>query len=215
MHEVEGHESARQLTQNIRHLNNTAMHTNEFISIVTQNQYIRAILEHANSIGIPNWYLGAGCLSQSLWNHFHRYPLEQNISDYDLVYFDSSDISYETEDAYVKLAQSIFSDLSIQIDLKNQARVHLWYERKFGYKIRQYDSIEAAISSWPTTSTTIAITKQGNGRIKLYTAHGLQDASNMIVRPNKVQITKQIYLAKANKWKQYWPQLMVIDWDDA
>jgi hypothetical protein len=35
----------------------------------------------------------------------------------------------------------------------------------------------------------------------------------MIVRANKVQITREIYEKKAAKWTKLWPELVVIPWD--
>jgi len=35
----------------------------------------------------------------------------------------------------------------------------------------------------------------------------------MIVRPNKRQITKEIYLEKVKRWTKLWSRLKVIPWD--
>ncbi|PWB82526.1 MAG: hypothetical protein C3F11_11445 [Methylocystaceae bacterium] len=33
-----------------------------------------------------------------------------------------------------------------------------------------------------------------------------------IVRPNKKQITQQIYETKLTRWRALWPKLVVVDW---
>ncbi|KAL2704568.1 hypothetical protein AAEP93_005639 [Penicillium crustosum] len=48
------------------------------------------------------------------------------ISDYDLVYFDSSDLSWEAEDSVIRTGHRIFKDLKAPVQIRNQARVHLW-----------------------------------------------------------------------------------------
>jgi hypothetical protein len=96
--------------------------------------------------------------------------------------------------------------------VKNQARVHQWYARKFGYDIPAYPSIEAAIRTWPTTATAVAITKI-DGEPRVFAPYGLEDIMSMTARANKVQITEQIYLSKVNRWKRCWPSLNVNAWN--
>ena len=123
-----------------------------------QNPIIGAILQRAPELQMPNWYLGAGCLAQTVWNGLHGFPAAQHIKDYDLVYFDAADTSYDGEDAYIRRGAHVFADLPAEIEIRNQARVHLWYAQHFGYPIRPYTSVEDAIDSWPTTATSLGIT---------------------------------------------------------
>jgi hypothetical protein len=51
--------------------------------------------------------------------------------------------------------------------LKNQIRVHLWYESKIGFQLNPYLSIEEAIESWPTTATALAVHHSGKVQIKI------------------------------------------------
>jgi hypothetical protein len=175
------------------------------------NPDIGKVLERTPALNLPNWYVGAGCISQTYWNKIHGYKFTDHISDIDLVYYDQQDISYEMEAQYIESARHLFADISIKIDLKNQARVHLWYSSKFGHSIEQYTSVEEAISSWPTTATTVAITKMGSD-YKVYAAYGLADLFDLVVRPNKVQVTEEVYYAKAKRWKSHWPKLKIIPW---
>lgn len=54
------------------------------------------------------------------------------VKDYDVFYFDESDLSWEAEDAVIQRVKAHFSTLDVPIEVKNQARVHLWYEQCFG-----------------------------------------------------------------------------------
>lgn len=107
----------------------------------------------------------------------------------------------------------MFSQLSVWIDVKNEARVHLWYEAKFGKAIGPYTSVVDAIDSFPTTATTIGIRPSAAGA-EVYATFGLSDLFAGIVRPNKRLITRDVYEAKASKWRDYWPDLTVISWDE-
>lgn len=182
--------------------------------MLKQNKTLQAILERADSLDLPNWYLGAGCISQTVWNILHGFDPEHAIKDYDLVYYDTSDISYEGEDAYVQKAKELFSDLPVALDIINEARVHLWVEKKFGYKIDQYKSVEEAISTWPTTITCVGVRYGKDGKFKVYATYGLDDIFTMVLRPNKKIITEEIYMKKVSKWTKTWPMLTVIGWNE-
>ena len=140
-----------------------------------------------------------------------NYELMNGISDIDFVYYDNSDLSSENENSTIEYIKKVIEPCPIQLDIKNQARVHLWYKEHFGYDIKPYISIEDAINSWPTTATSIGIRLE-NEKIKVYAPFGLNDLFGMIVRANKAQITEEIYIQKVNKWKTKWPSLTIIPW---
>jgi len=178
-----------------------------------KNQVVAEILNRAPLLELPNWYLGAGCIAQTVWNELHDFPLTSNVKDYDLVYFDSSDLSRESEQSHATDARRLFRDLNVELDVANEARVHLWYREHFGYDIKPYSSTEDGIASWPTTGTAIGVRTEADGRIAIYSPFGLDDLFRLIVRPNKRQITKKIYMDKVRRWTEHWPKLVVIPWD--
>jgi hypothetical protein len=181
-------------------------------TILLKSTVLKAILGRVPSLALPNWYVGAGCIAQTVWNFLSGRDLLSDINDVDLVYFDESDLSSESESLLSDMAGGLFSDLPIKIDLKNQARVHIWYEKHFGYPIPPHQSIEEAINSWPTTATAVAVRYEENGSFIVYTPYGLDDLFGLGVRPNKVQITEEIYLAKVKRWKACRPELRIIPW---
>lgn len=184
----------------------------ELFQILEKNKNIQSILEKAEKLNMPNWYLGAGGIAQTVWNIKHGFNPENVIKDYDLVYYDGKDISYEAEDLFIQKGKELFKDISVPVEIRNQARVHLWYEKHFGYPIDQYRSAEEAINTWPTTSTAVGVTKIGTN-FKIYAPFGLNDLLDMIVRANKVKITKEIYQDKVNRWSKVWPKLKIVPWD--
>ena len=181
-------------------------------TILLKNTALQTIFERAPGLRLPNWYVGAGCITQTVWNYLASRDLLADISDADLVYFKGADLTSETEARRSDAARSFLSDVPIRIDVKNEARVHLWYEKHFGYPIKPYQSIEEAINSWPTTATAVAVRYDDDGSFAVYAHFGMNDLFGMIVRPNKAQITKKIYLAKVKRWKACWPELQIIPW---
>lgn len=181
--------------------------------ILKQSKVIESVLELAPKLQMPNWYLGAGCIAQTVWNVQHGFDLNCGIRDYDLVYYDSSDTSHKGEDSYIRKAKELFKHIPGQVEIKNQARVHLWYEKHFGYAIEPYESVEDAINSWPTTATSVAVKYDDKGEFIVYAPYGLNDLFGMVARPNKVQITKEIYSKKVERWAKIWFKLKVTPWD--
>ena len=179
--------------------------------ILGQSAIVPKVLKRAEALSLPNWYLGAGCIAQTIWNYLSGKELTSHINDLDLVYFDQDDLTYEAENQRMDDAKELFKDVPIRIDVKNQARVHLWYEEHFGYPIESYQSVEDAINSWPTTATCVGVRYSENECI-VYAPYGLNDLFGMIVKPNKVQITEDIYVRKVKRWKHCWPMLQIVPW---
>ena len=182
-----------------------------FLSIVAQNDLLLDALGRAAQLNLQNWYIGAGCVVQMVWNHLHHFPLNAFISDVDIVYFDDRDLSFTAEDNVIQQANELFADFPLPIDVKNQARVHLWYEKHFGYPIPPHQSVEGAIALWPAIVTSLALRPVADG-YKIYAPYGLTDLFSLIVRPNKQQISQAVYEAKCQKWGQKWPKLTFIAW---
>jgi len=184
---------------------------NQLIEILKLNKELYSIIEKATVIGLNNYYIGAGCITQTVWNYQTGFELSNGISDVDFVYYDNSDLSFATENATIQRITNTINPCKIKLDIKNQARVHLWYKDRFGYDIAPYDSLESAINSWPTTATAIGVRLEQD-KLKVYAPYGLNDLFGMIVKANKVQITEEIYMQKVNKWSAKWQSLTVIPW---
>lgn len=182
-----------------------------FLELQKQNVVLAEILQRSEKLGVRSWAVGAGFLQQSTWNVLHGRPMCENIKDIDWVYFDDTDLSESAEAAVIARVSVALGLLPLPLDIKNQARVHVWYEEKFGYAIEPYVSLEDAIGSWPTTSTAVAMTSQED-QIEVIAPFGLEDLMTMTVRPNKRQITADIYRAKLARWRQHWPLCSVVEW---
>ncbi len=186
--------------------------TEQLLEILEKNKDVQLIFERIRELDIPNWYLGAGGVAQTVWNIRHGFDPENGIKDYDLVYYDANDISYGAEDIFIQRGNEIFKDISAPVEIRNQARVHLWYEKHFGKTIDQYNSVEEAIHAWPTTATSVGVRKIDD-KYHVCAPFGLSDLLGMVIRANKAQITEEIYQNKVDRWIKIWPNLKIIPWD--
>jgi hypothetical protein len=148
---------------------------------------------------------------QTVWNQLHGLEPTRGVKDYDLVYFDAEDLGAASERAAGDRAQEAFADLGVKVDVKNEARVHLWYEGRFGRPVPPYRSTEHAISTWPTTATSIGVRYEADMFV-VCAPFGLADLFSMVVRPNRVIVDQAVYEAKTARWATLWPKLSVLPW---
>lgn len=190
------------------------MHTTgeqEVAAAALSSPLLHPVLDRWESIALPNCWLVAGAVAQTVWNLKLGNPLEHGIRDVDLVYFDQDALDRESELREETRIQSQFGDVAASFDVKNEARVHLWYEERFGYPLEPYRSFEDAIATFPTTATAIGI-RPNHGRIEIAAPFGLSDLLDLRVRANKRQVRREVYEAKIGRWRGAWPQLEIIDW---
>lgn len=103
-----------------------------FIELAFANEKNAALFERLTASDLEGWVLVSGCLFQSVWNGLTDQTPECGIKDYDVFYFDGKDLIWEAEDACIRALNALTADLGIEVELRNQARVHLWYQEKFG-----------------------------------------------------------------------------------
>src|SRR5688572_12554247 len=103
----------------------------EFVALVLRNPVNKAVLQRLPSLGLADAWLVSGALTQTIWNIRTGRDVMHGIRDHDIFYFDP-DTSYAAEDAIIRRVRNAFPDLAATIEVRNQARVHLWYAEKFG-----------------------------------------------------------------------------------
>jgi hypothetical protein len=118
----------------------------------------------------------------------------------------SGDLSDEAEEKQSQRARTLFSNLPVRIDVKKQARVHLWYKRIIRKAIPPFQSIEHAVRNFPKTATTIAVHPHPDG-LSIIAPFGFDDLFNGIVRSNKAMVTQDSYEEKVERWRKFLPNL--------
>lgn len=181
-------------------------------SVLSRNEILTDVMTRAATMELPGWYVTAGCLFQTVWNVVTDRPPTSGIKDYDIFYFDGTDLSWEAKDAAIKAGQEIFAGLPAEVEIRNEARVHLWYEQKFGVPCPPHESTEAAIDSFAATTCCLGVRLEADGGWRIYAPHGLSDVFNLVVRPNPILAPREVYETKAARWKDEWPELTVLPW---
>jgi len=184
----------------------------EFLRLILMNPAVTQILVRLPELNVPDAWLVSGCLFQTVWNILAGEGPDRGIKDYDIFYFDSSDTSADAEDLVNARAASVFAELGSQIDVRNQARVHIWYESEFG--VPGYPRLSKStdgIDNFLAVCCMVAVRRFVTGGIELYAPLGVDDVLNRIVRQNPwyPHAPQDCYEKKANRWKALWPDLRV------
>jgi hypothetical protein len=160
---------------------------------------------------LPGFYIGAGGVTHTVWNHLLGLDPLHGLKDLDLVYFDRREERLDDQKRTDARVRTALEDIPLEIDVTNEAWVHLWYPRKFGRVIAPYRSTEHAIGTWPTTASSIGVRLEKD-RLKVCAPFGLGDLLSLTVRPNKSLVSREVYESKVARWISLWPDLTVIAW---
>ncbi|WP_407157875.1 nucleotidyltransferase family protein [Bradyrhizobium sp. STM 3557] len=185
------------------------MNADEFLALALRNPINEAIARELAALALPDAWLVAGCLTQTVWNALSGRPLTYGIHDYDIFYFDP-DTSWEAEDAVIKRVQAQLASCEARVEIRNQARVHLWYPAKHGKPYAPLTCAADGIDRFLTVNTQAGVRPTGNG-FDVYAPKGFDDIADMIVRPNpSPNFSAANYSAKAARWKALWPEIRVM-----
>ena len=181
-----------------------------FVAQALTNPANCGILERLPALGVPDAWLVAGCLFQTVWNLRTGRPPMDGIRDYDLFYFDASDLSAEAETAIAQQVEAACTDLGITLEVKNQARVHTWYEAYFGAPYSPLQNAIGGIDRFLVEGTCVGL-QAGSGGLTLYAPDGLAGLMGGVLRPNRRSPDPRLYAAKALDYQRRWPWLTVLD----
>ena len=183
-----------------------------FLRYILRNGKNRALLERLAKLALPDHHLVAGCLFQSVWNGLSGFRPEYGIADYDVFYHDPTDLSWDAEDVVIRRCADAFADLGVEVQVRNQARVHLWYEQRFGLPCPPIRSSREAIDTFPNQSSCFGVCQRSDGTFDVYAPFGFADLFDMVLRPNLARDLRFRYYEKANRWRAVWPDLVVLPW---
>jgi hypothetical protein len=183
-----------------------------FLEIIWSDPLVRAALERAREMQLPDWWLVSGVLYNSVWNNLTGRPSGFGIKDIDLFYFDDADFSYEAEGAVIKSGEAAFADLAVPVEIRNQARVHLWFEQRFGAVYPKLTSGKEGVSYFASKTHAVAVRLEANGALPLHAPFGLNDIFSFRIAPNHALDNRVTHHAKAERQMKLWPQLTFIPW---
>lgn len=183
-----------------------------FIDQVLQNPHNRAILQRLPSLHLPDAWLVAGCLFQTVWNLQSGRAPTAGIKDYDLFYFDANDLSEQAEAAVGARVAACMGELGVTIEAKNQARVHTWYPQWFGKPYAALHSSRDGIERFLVPCTCVGLQPGADAASPaLYAPYGLDSLYRGILRPNPLIDHRELFRQKAASYRERWDWLQIVE----
>lgn len=183
-----------------------------FLDIIAADPLLAKTLARVRALALPDWLVVSGALYNSVWNHLTGKPSGYGIRDVDLFYFDESDLSYEAEDAVISRAAKHFHGLPLPVEVRNQARVHLWYPIKFGQPCPRYTSSGESLGYFASKTHAVGVRYDADGELALVAPFGLDDIFSFRITPNRVMDNQRTHEAKGARAEANWPEISVVPW---
>ena len=178
--------------------------TSAFLRDISLNRANAAILDRWSDIDLPGAGLVAGCLFQTIWNlRSGRLP-HAAIKDYDLFYFDDSDLSESAERAAGVEVNAALSDLGVTVEVANQARVHQWYPGHFGRPYPRLASSDDGIKRFLVLETCVGV-RPG----QCHAPFGVDGVYRGTLTPNPLTPYPELFADKVASYCARWPDLQV------
>jgi hypothetical protein len=143
------------------------------------------VLETARALALPDHLVFSGAVYQPVLNHLTGRPADYGIRDYDLGYFDASDLSYEAEDVVIRRVAAAFDEpLRSRVEVRNQARVHLWFEAHFGEAYTPISCTAEALERFVAPMFAVGVRLEADDHLHIEAPFGLADLFALRLRPN-------------------------------
>ena len=168
------------------------------------------VLRTARELDLPDWLVFSGAVYQPVLNQLTGRPSDYGIKDYDLAYFDAADISYEAEDVVIRRVAAAFEEpLKSMVEVRNQARVHLWFEGKYGEPYPPLTCSAEAMGRFITPLNSVGVRLGPDDDLQVLAPFGLEDLFALRVRPNPAQGRAERFAQLAANMRRRWPELTV------
>ncbi|CAM3392131.1 nucleotidyltransferase family protein [Aeromicrobium ponti] len=180
----------------------------DIANLVREDEWMMDILYAAHSLNLPDWWVCAGFIRAKVWDVLHGFTKRTHLPDVDVIYFDKSDLSEETEKGLESKLQ--YHMPGVPWSVKNEARMHLVNN------IPSYESSADAISKFPETATALGLKLNEHNEVILTAPCGIEDLLALKIKPTPYfaenEKLAKVYKERIQKksWKSIWPGVEAI-----
>lgn len=183
----------------------------ELTDIVRANPALMHVLTTMRALDLPDWRLFSGAVYQAVWNARTGRPVGYGIKDYDIGYFDP-DTSWDAEDVFIRRVAAAFEPPFRDIvEVRNQARVHLWFEGRFGEPYDPLPDTDTALSRFVAPCFAVGVRLEADDVISVVAPFGLEDVFSLTIRPNPDRPVAKGWDKAIASARGRWPEITVID----
>lgn len=185
--------------------------TERLVEIVRRDAGLMQVLTTVRRLELPDWRIVSGAVYQSVWNDATGRPAGYGIKDYDLAYFDASDVSYEAEDVVIRRVAAAFEEpFRSQVEVRNQARVAEWFPQKFSEAYPPVANTDEALERFVAPAFAVGVRLEKDDKISVTAPFGLDDVFSLTIRPNPNRPLAKDWNWVVEKAKARWSELTIV-----
>ena len=184
-------------------------HEARLVEIVRADPGLMHVLSTVRGLGLNDWRVFSGAVYQSVWNALTGRPVGYGRKDYDLGYFDP-DTSWDAEDVVIKRVAVAFDEpFRSEVEVRNQARVHLWFHDRFGEPYEPLTGTDEALSRFVAPAFAVGVRLETDDTLSIAAPFGLEDVFSMALRPNPLRPLAKGWTRTAESARTRWPELRI------
>lgn len=185
------------------------LHQQEIIKNLLFKDFMRyTILLKLRDYPNQELWVGGGFIRNLIWDFIHKYPINTELGDVDIFYFDPKNTDKNID---LQIERNLKSQISnVNWSVKNQARMHSLNDEP------KYNTLEEAISKFPETASAIICRLNKYKDIEIIAPYGLEDLFNGVIRAtehfkiSQKKIDRYHARYEQKKWTENWPNLIYI-----
>jgi hypothetical protein len=179
--------------------------------IVRADPDLMHVLTTVRGLGLDDWRVFSGAVYQSVWNAVTGRPVGYGRKDYDLGYFDP-DTSWDAEDVVIKRVAAAFDEpFRSDVEVRNQARVHIWFPDRFGEPYEALTGTDEALARFVAPAFAVGVRLEADDTISIAAPFGLEDVFSLTLRPNPDRPLAKGWDRALASASARWPELTVIE----
>lgn len=179
--------------------------------IVRADSGLMHVLTSVRGLGLNDWRVFSGAVYQSVWNAVTGRPVGYGRKDYDLGYFDP-DTSWDAEDVVIKRVAAAFDEpFRTDVEVRNQARVHIWFPDRFGEPYEALTGTDEALARFVAPAFAVGVRLEADDAISIAAPFGLEDVFSMTLRPNPNRPVAKGWDKAVASARARWPEIQVIE----
>ena len=181
------------------------------VQVVHADPDLMHVLTMVRGLDLNDWRVFSGAVYQSVWNAVTGRPVGYGRKDYDLGYFDP-DTSWDAEDVVIKRVAAAFDEpFRSEVEVRNQARVHLWFPDRFGEPCEALTGTDEALARFVAPAFAVGVRLEADDTISIAAPFGLEDVFSMTLRPNPNRPLAKGWDKAVASARERWPELTVIE----
>lgn len=182
--------------------------------IIRAQPVLMRVLTTVRDLGVRDAWLVSGAIYNCVWNTLTDRASFNGVNDIDVIYFDASDLSWDAEDQVIKQVEQALDGMPVPVQTRNQARVHLWYEQKFGIPFSPLTNAIESLEHYASKTHAVAARLSAEDRLIIEAPFGLEDLFAFRMTPNVAGDNRMTHDNKGARVKAIWPEVTVVPWPE-